>query len=71
MFAFSINRTVLIVAGPADLLSPVFFPEMALPDSLSTVFYSAIYSTRGDGAPAVPRLKKSVKYSPRPQWLKV
>lgn len=25
MFAFPINRTVLIVAGPADLLSLVFF----------------------------------------------
>lgn len=53
MFAFSINRTVLIVAGPADLLSLVFIPETVLFDSLSTVYYSAIYPTCGYGAPAV------------------
>lgn len=34
-----------------------FIPEMALPDSLSTVYYSATHSTCGDGAPAVQRVK--------------
>lgn len=57
MFALSINRTFLIVAGPADLLTAVFFfffiPEMVVLDFLSTVYQSAIYSTCGFGAPAV------------------
>lgn len=68
MFALPINRTVLIVAGPADLLSLVFFfiPEMAPPDSLSPVYYSTIYSTCGDEAPAVERWENSVKYRPGP-----